>query len=90
MYGDTDSLFVHLPGKTKEEAFRIGKDIAQKVTMLNPAPVKLKFEKVRRGLGSLTGTRLTSCPGLPPLRPRCEKAVRRLQVRRPTRPRARL
>ena len=47
MYGDTDSVFVYLPGKTKEQAFRIGHDIADSVTAQNPAPVKLKFEKVR-------------------------------------------
>ncbi|KAH9004030.1 hypothetical protein EDB86DRAFT_3062394 [Lactarius hatsudake] len=46
VYGDTDSLFVYLKGKTKEQAFRIGYDIADAVTRLNPVPVKLKFEKV--------------------------------------------
>ncbi|KAJ1028431.1 hypothetical protein NDA16_001598 [Ustilago loliicola] len=45
VYGDTDSLFVYLPGRTKEEAFRLGNLIADKVTSLNPRPVKLKFEK---------------------------------------------
>lgn len=28
VYGDTDSLFVYLPGRTKEEAFRLGNEIA--------------------------------------------------------------
>ena len=37
----------YLQGKTKEEAFQIGNDIANTITALNPAPVKLKFEKVR-------------------------------------------
>ncbi|KAH8997309.1 hypothetical protein EDB92DRAFT_2030379 [Lactarius akahatsu] len=46
VYGDTDSLFVYLKGKTKEQAFRIGYDIADAITRLNPVPVKLKFEKV--------------------------------------------
>lgn len=46
VYGDTDSLFVYLPGRTKDEAFRIGNDIADAVTAMNPAPMKLKFEKV--------------------------------------------
>lgn len=46
VYGDTDSLFIYLPGKTKEEAFRIGNDIADQVTARNPPPIKLKFEKV--------------------------------------------
>jgi DNA polymerase zeta len=46
VYGDTDSLFVYLPGKTKAQAFVIGEQIASAVTAANPAPVKLKFEKV--------------------------------------------
>ncbi|KDQ07690.1 hypothetical protein BOTBODRAFT_149069 [Botryobasidium botryosum FD-172 SS1] len=46
VYGDTDSLFVSLPGKTKDEAFRIGNEMAKAVTARNPEPVKLKFEKV--------------------------------------------
>ncbi|XP_036146254.1 DNA polymerase zeta catalytic subunit isoform X2 [Monomorium pharaonis] len=46
VYGDTDSLFVLLPGKSREEAFTIGEEIADAVTAINPPPVKLKFEKV--------------------------------------------
>ncbi|KZT30383.1 hypothetical protein NEOLEDRAFT_1237658 [Neolentinus lepideus HHB14362 ss-1] len=46
VYGDTDSLFIYLKGKTKDQAFRIGHDIADTITRMNPAPVKLKFEKV--------------------------------------------
>ncbi|RLU15029.1 hypothetical protein DMN91_012916 [Ooceraea biroi] len=46
VYGDTDSLFVLLPGKSREEAFTIGEEIADAVSAANPAPVKLKFEKV--------------------------------------------
>ncbi|KAK6429147.1 DNA polymerase zeta [Oleoguttula sp. CCFEE 5521] len=46
VYGDTDSLFVYLKGRTKADAFRIGDEIAKAVTDLNPRPVKLKFEKV--------------------------------------------
>ncbi|KAJ1311572.1 hypothetical protein OPQ81_010055 [Rhizoctonia solani] len=46
VYGDTDSLFIYLPGRTKEEAFRIGNEIANVVTESNPPPIKLKFEKV--------------------------------------------
>lgn len=46
VYGDTDSLFVYLKGRTKDEAFDIGKEIAETVTDMNPRPVKLKFEKV--------------------------------------------
>ncbi|XP_034999481.1 DNA polymerase zeta catalytic subunit isoform X2 [Hippoglossus stenolepis] len=46
VYGDTDSLFVLLKGATKEQAFKIGNEIAEAVTATNPKPVKLKFEKV--------------------------------------------
>ncbi|KAJ3155914.1 DNA polymerase zeta [Geranomyces variabilis] len=46
VYGDTDSLFVHLPGATKDDAFRIGREIVDAITRTNPEPVKLKFEKV--------------------------------------------
>lgn len=46
VYGDTDSVFVLLKGATKDRAFKIGNEIAQRVTDDNPWPVKLKFEKV--------------------------------------------
>ncbi|EGW31711.1 DNA polymerase zeta [Spathaspora passalidarum NRRL Y-27907] len=46
VYGDTDSLFVYFPGKSKDEAFKLGKSIAQYITSVFPDPVKLKFEKV--------------------------------------------
>ncbi|OJZ91312.1 hypothetical protein ASPFODRAFT_124077 [Aspergillus luchuensis CBS 106.47] len=46
VYGDTDSLFVYLKGRTRDEAFTIGEEIAKAVTSINPHPVKLKFEKV--------------------------------------------
>lgn len=46
VYGDTDSLFVYLKGRTKDEAFDIGEEIAKTVTNMNPRPIKLKFEKV--------------------------------------------
>lgn len=46
VYGDTDSLFVHLKGRSKDEAFDIGNEIARTITDMNPRPVKLKFEKV--------------------------------------------
>jgi len=35
----------YLRGRTKEEAFRIGHEIADTVTAMNPVPIKLKFEK---------------------------------------------
>ncbi|KAI8623369.1 DNA polymerase family B [Xylariaceae sp. FL1651] len=46
VYGDTDSLFVYLPGRTRDQAFDIGNDIAKTITDMNPRPIKLKFEKV--------------------------------------------
>lgn len=53
VYGDTDSLFLSLPGRTKEQAFKIGNEVADAVTAMNPKPVKLKFEKVRLHLAWL-------------------------------------
>lgn len=46
VYGDTDSMFVLCRGSTREEAFSIGEQISQRVTSMNPRPVKLNFEKV--------------------------------------------
>jgi DNA polymerase zeta len=46
VYGDTDSLFVHLEGKTRDQAFEIGQDIARTITQQNRSPIQLKFEKV--------------------------------------------
>ncbi|TMW55834.1 hypothetical protein Poli38472_008482 [Pythium oligandrum] len=49
VYGDTDSLFVLLRGRSKQQAFRIGQEIADVVTASNPKPVTLKLEKVYMG-----------------------------------------
>lgn len=46
VYGDTDSIFVYLKGRTKDQAFDIGNEIAKTITDMNPRPMKLKFEKV--------------------------------------------
>lgn len=46
VYGDTDSLFIYLKGRTRDQAFDIGNEIAKAITDMNPRPVKLKFEKV--------------------------------------------
>lgn len=46
IYGDTDSIFVLLQGRSKEDAFKIGNEMANIVTKDNPIPIKLKFEKV--------------------------------------------
>jgi DNA polymerase zeta len=47
IYGDTDSVFVHLPGRSLQEAFRFGEEYCAAVTAKNPPPVQLKLEKVR-------------------------------------------
>ncbi|KAJ3483431.1 hypothetical protein NLG97_g7306 [Lecanicillium saksenae] len=46
VYGDTDSLFIYLKGRTKDQAFDIGNEIAEEISRKNPRPMKLKFEKV--------------------------------------------
>lgn len=46
VYGDTDSVFVHLRGRSKAEAFTIGEQIAADITQNFPPEVVLKFEKV--------------------------------------------
>lgn len=46
IYGDTDSLFVRLPGRSCQEAFDFGEELCQAVTADNPPPVQLKLEKV--------------------------------------------
>lgn len=46
VYGDTDSLFVLVAGRSREDAFKIGAEIAEAVTNANPSPVRLKLEKV--------------------------------------------
>ncbi|XP_069126103.1 uncharacterized protein [Argopecten irradians] len=46
VYGDTDSMFIELKGRSKDEAFKIGYEICDAVTAANPKPMKLKFEKV--------------------------------------------
>ena len=46
VYGDTDSMFVRLPGASRETAFKVGHEISDSITQMHPKPVKLKFEKV--------------------------------------------
>ncbi|PKI51528.1 hypothetical protein CRG98_028088 [Punica granatum] len=46
IYGDTDSMFVLLKGRSVKEAFRIGQEIASAISAMNPDPVTLKMEKV--------------------------------------------
>lgn len=54
IYGDTDSLFVKLPGRSVREAFQFGEEFTKAVTASNPPPVQLKLEKVY--LGSIMQT----------------------------------
>ncbi|KAI3909099.1 hypothetical protein MKW92_026579 [Papaver armeniacum] len=46
IYGDTDSMFVLLKGRSAKEALLIGQEIASVITSMNPYPVALKMEKV--------------------------------------------
>lgn len=46
VYGDTDSLFIYVKGRTRDQAFDIGNEISKAITDMNPRPIKLKFEKV--------------------------------------------
>ncbi|XP_068495573.1 DNA polymerase zeta catalytic subunit isoform X2 [Phaseolus vulgaris] len=46
IYGDTDSMFVLLKGRTMKESFQIGSEIASAISAMNPNPVSLKMEKV--------------------------------------------
>ncbi|KAI4310958.1 hypothetical protein MLD38_035900 [Melastoma candidum] len=57
VYGDTDSMFVLLKGRTVNEAFQIGQEIAAVITGMNPNPVVLKMEKVYQPCFLLTKKR---------------------------------
>lgn len=46
VYGDTDSLFVKVPGASREEAFDIGDRIVARAAEIFPDPITLKLEKV--------------------------------------------
>lgn len=46
VYGDTDSLFVHFPGRTLAEAFQLAEEIACDVTRSHLPPIRLKVDKV--------------------------------------------
>jgi len=46
LYGDTDSVFIKLPGRSVKEAFAFGEEYCKAVTASNPPPVQLKLEKV--------------------------------------------
>ena len=46
VYGDTDSIFIKLPGRTIKQAFAFGDEFCKAVTNSNPPPIQLKLEKV--------------------------------------------
>lgn len=46
VYGDTDSLFVQVPGATRDEAFDVGERIVAHAAEIFPDPITLKLEKV--------------------------------------------
>ncbi|GIL72478.1 hypothetical protein Vretifemale_2820 [Volvox reticuliferus] len=46
IYAQTDSVFVHFPRASPEEAVRLGKKAAALVTSSLPYPMELKYEKV--------------------------------------------
>jgi DNA polymerase zeta len=46
VYGDTDSLFVRVPGASRAQAFEIGREISAKASSMFPVPVVLQLEKV--------------------------------------------
>ncbi|BFZ54754.1 hypothetical protein PYCC9005_001791 [Savitreella phatthalungensis] len=46
VYGDTDSVFVKLFGKSVKEAIEMGERISREVSEVWPDPIQLEFEKV--------------------------------------------
>lgn len=46
LYGDTDSVFIVVPGRSVNEAFAFGEEFCKAITNSNPPPVQLKLEKV--------------------------------------------
>ncbi len=61
----SNGVVSYLPGKTKEEAFALGYEISDTITAMNPAPIKLKFEKVCQSLFCSTHVLMShSLPGV--------------------------
>ena len=46
IYGDTDSMFIHMKGRSLKSAHELGLEIAREITKRHPYPIELKFEKV--------------------------------------------
>lgn len=74
IYGDTDSVFVQLPGRSLDDAFVIGDEIAKEITCRQPEDVVLKFEKVYYPCILLTKKRYVGRCFEPPYIPQQTKA----------------
>jgi DNA polymerase zeta len=61
LYGDTDSLFIVVPGRSVDDAFTFGEEFCKAVTDNNPPPVQLKLEKVRDFLLGLPDSKAIQC-----------------------------
>ena len=48
IYGDTDSIFIKFPGLTISEAYEASQKMIKHITLSNPYPMELKYEKVYR------------------------------------------
>jgi len=46
IYAQTDSVFVHFPAASTEEAIGLGQAAAELVTAGLPSPIELKYERV--------------------------------------------
>eukprot|EP00744_Colponema_vietnamica_P014749 GILI01020645.1.p1 GENE.GILI01020645.1~~GILI01020645.1.p1 ORF type:complete len:788 (+),score=80.60 GILI01020645.1:201-2564(+) len=46
VYGDTDSIFIQLPGRSKDDAFEIASEMCTAINCKFPSPITIKFEKV--------------------------------------------
>ena len=57
VYGDTDSVFVLLPGRSTDKAIAIGQQIARVITRRVINPIRLIFEKVYNPCALLTKKR---------------------------------
>ncbi|UCD02879.1 MAG: hypothetical protein JSV63_03810 [Candidatus Aenigmatarchaeota archaeon] len=57
VYGDTDSVMIKVPTDDMDEATKIGKDVAEKMTEMLPGVMELEFEKVFKRFLPLTKKR---------------------------------
>jgi DNA polymerase I len=57
VYGDTDSVMIKVPTESLEEAEKIGKDVAAKMTAMLPGIMELEFEKIFKRFLPLTKKR---------------------------------